>query len=210
MRNYGKGKLESDPNTIHDNEYVTFDEYIADSFEELPVKGVKIGDRAIFHDGEKIGIAMCFSTGWVSEGKFLPIPEPSDEAQYYTVIPETIVELAKAEDTPFPEGWVMCSAPVELAEAPNLVEGQTYRITIDNTTYDMVAVYYANMDMWLGGNTSLMTDGVDTGEEYILQIAKLQNGSGPPALNLAIKGEAGSHTVKLEQTNSPLEDKVGE
>lgn len=189
-----------------------YNEYIADSFEELPLDA-QFGDRAIFNDGEKIGIAMYFSAGWVSEGKFLPIPEPSDEAQYYTVIPETTVELVAVDSSSgLPEGWVMCNAPVILAEAPNLVEGQTYRITIDNTTYDMVAVYYANssMDMWLGGNTSLMTDRVDNGEKYFLQIAKLQNGSDTPALMLAIKGEAGTHTVKLEQTNSPLEDKVGE
>ena len=65
VRNYGKGKLEGDPSHIYDNEYVTFDEYIADSFEELPTEGVKIGDRAMFPDGDKIGIAMYFSTGWL-------------------------------------------------------------------------------------------------------------------------------------------------
>lgn len=205
VRNYGKGKLESDPNTIHDNEYVTFDEYIADSFEELPVKGVKIGDRAMFHDGEKIGIAMCFSAGWVSEGKFLPIPEPSDEAQYYTVIPETIVELVAAEGTSLPDGWVMCNAPVFLTETPSLVDSQTYKLTIDSTSHDMQVAN--NGGMWLGGNVGLMQGGVDNGEDYIFQLGEFQSS---PTLMLFLKGEAGSHTVKLEQTNSPLEDKVGE
>lgn len=44
---------------------VTFHEYVADSFEELPTDGVNVGDRAMFPDGDKIGIAMYFTTGWL-------------------------------------------------------------------------------------------------------------------------------------------------
>lgn len=65
VRNYGKGKLEGDPNQLHDNEYVMFDEYVADSFDELPTDGVKLGDRAMFNDGGSIGIAVYFTEGWV-------------------------------------------------------------------------------------------------------------------------------------------------
>lgn len=63
--NYGKGKIVNDPNQLHDDEYVMFDEYIADSFDELPTEGVKIGDRAMFNDNGKIAIAMYFTGGWV-------------------------------------------------------------------------------------------------------------------------------------------------
>ena len=62
---YGKGLIVNDPNTISDDEYVIFDEYIADSFEELPTEGAKIGDRAMFNDNDSIDIAVYFSTGWV-------------------------------------------------------------------------------------------------------------------------------------------------
>ena len=65
VRNYGKGKLVNDPNHINDDEYVMFDEYIADSFEELPTEGVKIGDRAMFVEDGQIAIAMYFTTGWI-------------------------------------------------------------------------------------------------------------------------------------------------
>ena len=65
VRNYGKGKIVNDPNNINDDDYVMFDEYIADSFEELPIEGVKIGDRAMFVDNGKIGVAMYFTTGWL-------------------------------------------------------------------------------------------------------------------------------------------------
>ena len=44
---------------------VTFHEYIADSFEDLPAEGPSIGDRALFVEDGKIAIAMYFTTGWV-------------------------------------------------------------------------------------------------------------------------------------------------
>ena len=58
---YGKGSTVIDSKV----EYVVFDEYIADSFEELPTEGVKIGDRAMFVQDGKIAIARYFTTGWV-------------------------------------------------------------------------------------------------------------------------------------------------
>lgn len=62
---YGTGIIVNEPNNIKDDEYVIFNEYISDSFEELPTEGVKIGDRAMFVEDGKIAIAMYFSTGWV-------------------------------------------------------------------------------------------------------------------------------------------------
>ena len=52
---------------VEDGEFkiVTFHEYIADSFEDLPNVGPSIGDRAMFVEGGKIAIAMYFTTGWV-------------------------------------------------------------------------------------------------------------------------------------------------
>lgn len=64
-RNYGKGVIVGDPSTIIDDEHVMFDEYISDTFEELPTEGVKIGDRAMFIEDGKIAIAMYFSNGWL-------------------------------------------------------------------------------------------------------------------------------------------------
>lgn len=61
IRPYGKGSITVDTST----DYVMFDEYIADSFEELPVEGVKVGDRAMFVEDGKIAIAMYFTTGWI-------------------------------------------------------------------------------------------------------------------------------------------------
>lgn len=58
---YGKGSIIDNSKV----DYVIFDEYVADSFEELPTVGVKIGDRAMFVEDGKIAIAMYFSTGWV-------------------------------------------------------------------------------------------------------------------------------------------------
>ena len=61
IRPYGKGSITVDTST----DYVMFDEYIADSFDELPTEGVKIGDRAMFKDSGSIGIAVYFTGGWV-------------------------------------------------------------------------------------------------------------------------------------------------
>jgi hypothetical protein len=58
---YGKGSTVIDSKV----DYVMFDEYVADSFEELPTEGVKIGDRAMYNAGGSLGIAVYFSTGWV-------------------------------------------------------------------------------------------------------------------------------------------------
>lgn len=44
---------------------VTFHEYIADSFEDIPNVGPSIGDRAMFVEDGKITIAMYFKSGWV-------------------------------------------------------------------------------------------------------------------------------------------------
>lgn len=44
---------------------ITFHEYIADSFEDLPKEGVNLGDRAMFVEDGKITIAMYFKSGWV-------------------------------------------------------------------------------------------------------------------------------------------------
>lgn len=111
------------------------------------------------------------------------------------IIPETTIELVSAEGTPLPDGWVMCSAPIMLAEMPSLVDGQTYKITIDNTTYDMKVTYHEATGTYLGGNTSLLMDGTDNGEDYIFQLGEFQ---GSPTLMLFLKGEAGTHTIKLE------------
>lgn len=47
-------------------EHCMFYEYVADSFEELPVEEeVQIGDKAIFNDNGSLGIAIYFTTGWV-------------------------------------------------------------------------------------------------------------------------------------------------
>jgi hypothetical protein len=58
---YGKGSTVIDSKV----DYVMFDEYVADSFDELPTEGVKIGDRAMFVEDGKIAIAMYFTTGWI-------------------------------------------------------------------------------------------------------------------------------------------------
>lgn len=52
---------------VEDGEFknVTFHEYVADSFEDLPNVGVQIGDRAMFNNNGSIGIAIYFTTGWI-------------------------------------------------------------------------------------------------------------------------------------------------
>ena len=44
--------------------YKDYNEYIADSFEELPLDA-QFGDRAIFNDNGTMKIAIKFSDGWV-------------------------------------------------------------------------------------------------------------------------------------------------
>ena len=41
-----------------------YNEYIADSFEELPTDA-NFGDRAIFNDGGVMKIAIYFTDGWI-------------------------------------------------------------------------------------------------------------------------------------------------
>jgi hypothetical protein len=65
INQFGKGVLINDPSHISDDEYVVFSEFTADSFEELPTEGVKLGDRAIFNDNGKLAIAVFFTGGWV-------------------------------------------------------------------------------------------------------------------------------------------------
>lgn len=122
------------------------------------------------------------------------------DSETQVIIPETTVELVSAAGTPLPGGWVMCNAPVFLAETPNLVDGQTYKLTIDSTTYDMQVAN--NGSMWLGGNVGLMQGGTDNGEDYIFQLGEFQ---GSPTLMLFFKGEAGTHTVKLEFSQSKID-----
>lgn len=44
-----------------------YNEYIANTFEELPTadQGAMLGDRGYYKDGETIGIAMYFDSGWL-------------------------------------------------------------------------------------------------------------------------------------------------
>ena len=125
----------------------------------------------------------------------------STGGEIQVIIPETTVELVATEGIPLPDGWVMCKAPVFLTETPSLVDSQTYKLSIDNTTYDMQV---ANNDgMWLGGNVGLLQGGVDNGEDYIFQLGEFQ---GSPTLMLFLKGEAGTHTVKLEFNQSEIDE----
>lgn len=125
----------------------------------------------------------------------------SGGGEIQVIIPETTVELVAVEGTPLPDGWVMCNAPVFLTETPSLVDSQTYKLTIDSTTYDMQVAN--NGGMWLGGNVGLMQGGTDNGEDYIFQLGEFQ---GSPTLMLFLKGEAGTHTVKLEFNQSEIDN----
>lgn len=173
VRNYGKGRLESDPNTIHDNEYVTFDEYIADSFKELPVKGVKIGDRAMFHDGEKIGIAMCFSAGWVSEGKFLPIPDPSDESA--VIYNETL-------NFEYNESAEMYMAKIDIPDA--LISG-FYNMDVDGIRDTVCIMYDQDSNLYTIQNES---------SNIMRAIMQMPDGSSYLVFPTELVGE---HTIKI-------------
>ena len=48
----------------HFKPYKDYNEYIADSFEDLPTDA-KLGDRAIFNDNGVLNIAIRFTDGWV-------------------------------------------------------------------------------------------------------------------------------------------------
>ena len=147
---------------------------------------------------EKSGSTDTYKPSDMSQA-ILDIVSGGGEIQF--IIPETTVELVATEGTPLPDGWVMCNAPVFLTETPSLVDSQTYKLTIDNTTYDMQV---ANNDgMWLGGNVGLLQGGVDNGEDYIFQLGEFQ---GSPTLMLFLKGEAGTHTVKLEYNQSEIDE----
>lgn len=41
-----------------------YNEYVADKFDDLP-SDAKLGDRAIYKDGNSIKIAIKFTDGWV-------------------------------------------------------------------------------------------------------------------------------------------------
>ena len=47
--------------------FKNFTEYVANSFGELPTaaEGAELGDIGFFKDGDKIGVAMFFDSGWV-------------------------------------------------------------------------------------------------------------------------------------------------
>ena len=58
--------LVSSRNKNKSYEIKDYNEYIANTFEELPTaeQGAMLGDKGYFKDGETIGIAMYFDGGW--------------------------------------------------------------------------------------------------------------------------------------------------
>lgn len=142
VHSYGKGKLEGDPSHTRDDEYVLFNEYIADSFDELPTKGVKLGDRAMFVEGTTMGIAMLVSQGWTSnDGRIKPVKWTDDENSN-VVTEELLADLGEVEFTyyesyPGPGYTATISAPDLTLECGKLynfrIGDMTYRTSIEET-----------------------------------------------------------------------------